>query len=62
VEAVELGEQVGGGVRGETQRIVGMLPLPLLKGPMGFGELKVVHLVVTRVEQGRLGVAEYGGG
>jgi hypothetical protein len=39
-----------------------MLPLPLLKGQVRFGELKVVHLAVAGVEQRGLRVPEYGGG
>ena len=62
MEAVELGEQVGGGVRHVAQRVGWMLPLPLLKALVGFGELEIIHLAVAGIDERGLRVSEHGGG
>ena len=46
-EPVELGEQVGGGVRNGRHRVVGMNLSVIGEGPVRRRELQVIHLQVA---------------
>ena len=62
VQSVKFREEVRSRVRNRTHRIVRVLTLPLAKRPVGLGELHVVHLPVTFIEQRRLRVDQAGSG
>jgi hypothetical protein len=50
VETVELGEQIGGGVRRRAERVAGMLAFACGEGLVGFVELEVIHLLETEID------------